>query len=119
MTQPRFLADHDLNEHIIAGVLRREPAIEFIRSREIGLADRPDSEVLEFAAAQRLIVVSHDVNTMPAAAFARLQENTVFAGLLMVAQSEPVGPIIDELLLIWAATEAEEWQNQIRFLPLR
>lgn len=37
----RGLADHDLNEHIIIGVLRREPVIGFIRSREVGLADRP------------------------------------------------------------------------------
>lgn len=27
MSRPRFLADHDLNEHIIDGVLRREPAL--------------------------------------------------------------------------------------------
>jgi hypothetical protein len=34
MTAPRFLADHDLNEQIVTGVLRREPALEFIRSRD-------------------------------------------------------------------------------------
>jgi hypothetical protein len=37
MSQPRFLADQDFNEHIIAGVLRREPAIEFVRLRDVGL----------------------------------------------------------------------------------
>jgi hypothetical protein len=31
MSRPGFLADHDLNEHIVHGALRREPAIEFIR----------------------------------------------------------------------------------------
>ena len=46
MSRPRFLADHDLNEHIIDGVLRREPAVEFVRLRDVGLGDRPDSEVL-------------------------------------------------------------------------
>ena len=34
MSRPRFLADHDLNEHIIDGVLRREPAVEFLRARD-------------------------------------------------------------------------------------
>ncbi len=55
MSRPRFLADHDLNEHILDGVLRREPAVEFVRARDVGLSDRPDPEVLEHAAA-------HDVH---------------------------------------------------------
>jgi hypothetical protein len=38
MSRPRFLADHDLNEHLVTGVLRREPTIEFLRVREVGLS---------------------------------------------------------------------------------
>ena len=71
MSRPRFLADHDLNEHIVTGVLRREPAIEFSRVREFGLSGASDSAILEFAQRQGLLVVSHDVNTMTAAAYAR------------------------------------------------
>jgi hypothetical protein len=37
---------------------------------------------------------------------------------LMVKQSDPVGMVIDDLLLIWSASEAEEWQNVVGFLPL-
>jgi predicted nuclease of predicted toxin-antitoxin system len=47
MNRPRFLADHDLNEHIVHGVLRREPAIEFIRFRDVGLHEHADAAVLE------------------------------------------------------------------------
>jgi hypothetical protein len=118
MSQPQFLADHDLNEHIVAGILRREPALILIRARDIGMHERSDAEVLEYAAEQQLIVVSHDVNTMPAAAFTRIRTGLPVAGLLMVKQSDPVGIIIDDLILIWSASEAEEWQNQVCFLPL-
>jgi Domain of unknown function (DUF5615) len=118
MSRPRFLADHDLNEHIIDGVLRREPAVEFIRVRDIGLGDRPDPEVLAFAAQQGFLVVSHDVNTMVGHAYARLAAGEAMVGLLMVRQSEPIGPVIDALVLIWSASEAEEWTDQVRFLPL-
>jgi predicted nuclease of predicted toxin-antitoxin system len=69
MSQPKLLADHDLNEHIIVGVLRRAPGVEFRRVREVGLHERPDPEVLAYAADHGFIVVSHDVNTMPAAAY--------------------------------------------------
>jgi hypothetical protein len=118
MSRPRFLADHDLNEHIVAGVLRREPALEFIRLRDVGLSDRPDAEVLAFAAASGFLLVSHDVNTMPAAAYARVAAAELMSGLLMVHQAQSIAPIIDSLVLIWSASEAEEWHGQVCFLPL-
>jgi Domain of unknown function (DUF5615) len=118
LSRPRFLADQDLNAQIIAGELRREPIIEFVRARDVGLGGRPDSEVLEYASAQGLIVVSHDVNTMPAHAFARPAAGRGLAGLLMVAPTNPVGSAIDDIVLIWAGSEAEEWTDQVRSLPL-
>jgi predicted nuclease of predicted toxin-antitoxin system len=118
MSRPRFLADHDLNEHLVRGVGRREPAIEFIRARDIGMHERSDAEVLAYAAEHQLIVVSHDINTMPANAYTRIRTGAPVAGLLMVKQSDPVGKVIDDLILIWSASEAEEWQNVVGFLPL-
>ena len=76
MSRPRFLADHDLNEHLVRGVVRRQPAIEFIRVRDIGMHERSDAEVLAYAAEHQLIVVSHDVNTMPANAYTRIRAGT-------------------------------------------
>jgi hypothetical protein len=38
--------------------------------------------------------------------------------LLLVHQRTPVAPVIDSLILIWAANEAEEWAGQVTFLPL-
>jgi hypothetical protein len=118
MSRPRFLADHDLNEHIVDGLVRREPAALVIRARDVGLADRPDPEVLEYAAREGWLIVSHDVNTMPAHAHARMRGGQAMAGLLMVRQDQPIGPVIDSLVLIWSASEAEEWHSQIGFLPL-
>jgi hypothetical protein len=118
MSRPRFLADHDLNEHIIDGVGRREPALEFVRARDVGLSDKPDPEVLAFAADNGFLLVSHDVNTMPAQAFARVAAAEPMHGLFMVQQTQPISAVIESLVLIWSASEAEEWQNQVRFLPL-
>ncbi len=118
MSRPRFLADHDLNEHIITGTLRREPGIEFSRVRAFGLSDASDNAVLDFAQRQGLLVVSHDVNTMPAAAYARLSSGGSFLGLIMVQQTLPVATVIDNLLLVWSGTDLEDWTNQVVFLPL-
>jgi hypothetical protein len=118
MSRPRFLADNDLNDAIVRGVARREPSIEFLRLRELGLDRLPDPEVLQFAARENWIVVSHDVNSMTAAAFGLLTSNQAMHGLLLVHQSDPIAPIIDSLVLIWSASEAEEWSGLVEFLPL-
>jgi hypothetical protein len=39
-------------------------------------------------------------------------------GLLIVSQRLPVSQAAEELLLIWVASEAGEWTNQISSLPL-
>jgi hypothetical protein len=79
------------NEHIGTGILRREPALELVRARDVGMGERPDAEVLAYAADNGFIVVSHDVNTMPSAAYARMSSYQKMSGLLMVKQSDPVG----------------------------
>jgi hypothetical protein len=102
----------------VDGVLRREPAIEMVRAREVGLQDRPDDQVLQYAAEEGLLVASHDVNTMVAAAQRRIRAGQAMPGLLMVRQRDPVGPAIDGLVLIWSASELEEWEGEVWFLPL-
>src|SRR5919109_1428314 len=103
MSQPRYLADQDLNERILAGLIRREPAVSVVRVREIGLSKSSDADILEHASRNSLIVVSHDVTTMPAAAFERMAAGADVAGLFMAPQNEPIRAIIESLLLIWAA----------------
>ena len=61
----RFLADADLNQDIVTGVREREPALDFMTATASNLEGRRDPEVLEFAASQGRILVSHDTSTMP------------------------------------------------------
>jgi hypothetical protein len=35
----------------------------------------------------------------------------------MAPQSSPIASIIDSLVLIWAASELEDWNDQVVFLP--
>jgi hypothetical protein len=39
-------------------------------------------------------------------------------GLIVVPQSLPVREVVDALILIWAATQPEEWVNRIAYLPI-
>ena len=50
--------------------------------------------------------------------FARFIKQRSNPGLIIVGQDTDIGSVIEDLLLIWAASEAGEWQNTIGFLPL-
>ncbi|HVC98518.1 MAG TPA: hypothetical protein VND64_32925 [Pirellulales bacterium] len=113
----RFQADADLNLAILLAVVRREPAIDFQAAQVAGLARRPDPVVLSLTAKDGRLLVTHDQKTMPDH-FARFVAKETSSGLLIVPQHLPISVVVDELLLIWGATEHEEWINRICYLPL-
>ncbi|MCL4261635.1 MAG: DUF5615 family PIN-like protein [Anaerolineae bacterium] len=113
----RFQADADLNQIIVKATLRLEPGIDFQTAPTAGLAGWSDSEVLALAARQDRILVSHDRKTMPGH-FGQFILSQDSAGLLIVSQKLPVSQVAEDLLLIWLASEPEEWINRIRSLPL-
>jgi hypothetical protein len=39
-------------------------------------------------------------------------------GVFLISQAWPVGNAVEELLLIWAASDHGEWANQLTYLPL-
>ena len=49
--------------------------------------------------------------------WAAFVESHTTPGLIVIAQDLDVGAAIEYLLLIWAASEAEEWHNSILFVP--
>ena len=56
----RFQADADFNQNIVRAVRRRVPAVDFQAAREAGLQGLGDEAVLEQAARDGRILVSHD-----------------------------------------------------------
>jgi hypothetical protein len=50
--------------------------------------------------------------------FERFIQDRSSPGLIVVEQGLNIGAAVEDLLLIWAATDAEEWRDQIGFLPL-
>ena len=61
----RLLADADLKAALVAGVVRRNPDIDFKRAQEVPLEGLKDPAVLALAAREGRVLVTHDVSTMP------------------------------------------------------
>jgi hypothetical protein len=114
---PRFQADADFNHRIVVGLRRREPAIDFRDAHAGGVIGLVDSVVLRIAAGSGRILISHDRKTIPGH-LARFLENHSSPGVIIVSQELDIGAAIDDLLIIWAASGAEEWRNLLGFVPL-
>jgi hypothetical protein len=112
----RFQADADLNDDIVKGLFRREPGIDFRTAADAKLRGLSDLKVLDLAASDNRVLVSHDRKTMPRA-FAKFLQSRQSPGVIIISQKLDLLTAIDALLLIWSASEAEEWKNRIASVP--
>lgn len=118
MSAVRYLFDEDFNGRIVRGVRRRISNLNSTTVQEAGLRDASDPAILEWAAAQGRVVVSHDHRTMRFHAEERLKAGLTMPGLILVRQAAPLGRAIDDLVLVAETTTGENWLGKIVFLSL-
>ena len=94
-----FLVDQNFNEHIVDGLTRRDPTLEFTHVRDVGLAAAPDQMILEWAAEHRLVLLTHDRKTVPLLAQARVAQGLPMPEVFLLRDDLPIGQAIDELLV--------------------
>jgi hypothetical protein len=117
MARVRFLADANLDQNIVAGVIRRQAGIEFELPQGVIAEGIGDPEVLAIAASRNRVLVTHDIRTMPRH-FAEFITGSDSPGVILIPRSMPMGQAIEDILLIWHISDAEEWRNLLRWLPL-
>jgi predicted nuclease of predicted toxin-antitoxin system len=113
----RYQADADLNQKIVTAVLRLEPTIDFRTSHAANLVGIEDTEVLAVAASDGRILITHDKSTMPDA-FGKFIQVTESPGVFVISRGYKLADVAEELVLVWIASEPEEWVNRIIYLPL-
>ena len=74
--------------------------------------------VLETAANENRILISHDRRIMPHH-FARFILEQASPGIFIVSQSARISRLIDDIILVWSASDSDEWVNIISELPFR
>jgi len=115
----RFLADENFNNQIVRGIFQQRRDVDIVRVQDVGLSGADDPTVLEWAAQQGRVVLTHDVATMITFAYKRIELGLAMAGLFEVSRRVAVGLAIEEIILIAECSLEGEWEGQVRFLPLR
>src|SRR5438445_7408435 len=114
----RVFVDQDFDHDILRGLRLRLSKIDVVTALQAGLDRKSDPEILEWAAEQSRVILTHDRNTMPGYAYQRVQKGKPMAGIFLVPRDMPVGQAISELEVLIDCSLDGEWEQLVVFLPL-
>lgn len=114
----RLATDEDFNGRIVRGVLRRLPEADLLPIQEVGLSGAADQDVLDYAASEGRLLLTHDAKTMPRYAYERVASGLALAGVVVCRQDVPIRQVIDDIVLLAECSEEGEWEGQVIYLPL-
>src|SRR3954452_21337441 len=114
----RLAADENLDGAIIRGVLRRKPDLDIVRIQDAGLSGKDDPAVLDWAAQEGRILLTHDVTTITHFAYERIRASKSMPGVFEVNLNSAIGQIIEDILLLAECSVDGEYEGQIIYLPL-
>jgi predicted nuclease of predicted toxin-antitoxin system len=114
----KLLTDENFDGDILRGLRRRLPTLDVIRVQDVGLDATPDPDILDWAAAQGRILLTHDRDTMPGFVNDRVSAGQPMPGVFLVSNTMPKGRAVEELLLAIECWTPEECKDLVRFFPL-
>jgi predicted nuclease of predicted toxin-antitoxin system len=60
----KFLADENFRGALVRGLLRRRPTLDLLRVPDVGLSGADDPDILDWAAREGRVVLTHDAATL-------------------------------------------------------
>jgi hypothetical protein len=120
MSDIRFLLDENLTPRYRKALLQRE---RLLIVWHVGLPGAPpkgtlDPVILDWCEANEFVLVTNNRRSMPVHLREHLVNGRHIPGILVISEQMTMGEIIDDLLLIWGASLAEELRDQIIYLPI-
>ena len=113
----RLATDEDVHGDIFRR-LRREPDLDVVRVQDVGYAQTPDPIILEWAAAERRVLVTGDLNSMVGFAWGRVRTGQPMVGVLALLDNRGVGRVINDILLVARCYTVDEMKDQVWYVPL-
>ena len=114
----RLAADENFAHTIVRGLLRRRPNLDIVRVQDVGLSAADDRSVLEWAAREGRVLLTHDVSTLTQHAYDRVRAGEPLPGVFEVNPDLPIRRAIEEILLLAECSFDGEWEGQVRYLPI-
>lgn len=114
----RLLFDENFDQRILRGLRLRLPQLDYVVVQHAGMSGFTDPALLDWAASQGRVIVTHDVNTVTRYANERTKQGLPMTGVVIVPDGLEIGHAIADLEIIIECGLAHDLANQIQFLPL-
>ncbi len=111
-------ADENFNNDIVRALLRRNPQLDIVRIQDVGLSGASDKALLDWAAREGRVLLTHDVSTLARFVYDRVEAHLRMPGVFEVSHGAAVRTAIEDILLLAKLSLPGEWEGQIRYLPL-
>ena len=87
-----LLVDENFNNNIVRALLRRDPDLDVVRVQDVGLSATDNRHILEWAAQQQRILLTHDVTTVTKYADERVKQGLPMSGVFEVKRATTQWP---------------------------
>lgn len=114
----RLLTDENFRYPILRGLRARIPSLDCVVMQKAGLAGSKDDFLLEIAAKEDRVMLSHDVNTMTSHVNDRLVNGLKMPGLIIIPQGLEIGLAVSELEIVIECAIESDVRDQILYIPL-
>jgi hypothetical protein len=116
----RFLLDEHLAHVIQSQLMQIEPEIEILVMGQpfapaIGTSDQ---EILLWLEHTGYVLVTNNRRTMPDHIQVHYDTGRRLPGIFLLKRQARIGQVIEQLYLLWVASEAEEYTDKVLYLPL-
>jgi hypothetical protein len=111
-------SDADFNGKILRGLFQRQPDLDLVPAKNVGLLTADDRTILAWAASENRILFSHDRATMTMYAHERIRAGLPMPGLFIAGRKTRRRRIIDDILIIAFCSAPDEWKDRVEYLPL-
>jgi predicted nuclease of predicted toxin-antitoxin system len=113
-----ILIDENFDHRIIRGLRLRLSQLDCLIVQQIGMSGLDDLALLDWAAKEGRVIVTHDINTVTKYANERLKRGMPMPGVIIVPEQLEIGRAIDDLEIFVECSSISDIENQIQFLPL-
>ncbi len=114
----KLLADENFDNTIVRGLFRRNSALDIVRVQDVGLSGEDDPTVLEWAAQEGRVLLTHDVATITRYAYDRVRQGQTMPGVIEIKTDAPIAQVIEDVLVLVECSQEGELESQVQYLPL-
>lgn len=115
----KFLLDENLNPRLKQALLRFDPTIDVLRVGDFGTPPlgTSDPDILLYLDHSQRLLVTDNRHTLPHYAAAHFTAGKHHWGVFLTNAQFSLNRLAEGMYLLWEASEAEEWINQLDWLP--